>query len=117
MKPKVLILEDDFLLSEDLANLVRDGLDAIPVVATTVASVIELIDDSIVFAFLDIDLPDGTSYPVAKKVVESGIPLVFVTGKEKEIVPKEFGKIPFVAKPASVDNLVQLAKSLTSAFQ
>jgi DNA-binding LytR/AlgR family response regulator len=117
MKPQVLILEDDFLLSEDLANLVRDALDAIPVVATTVSDATDLIDDNIVFAFLDIDLPDGTSYSVAKKLLESGIPLVFVTGKEREIVPKEFKNIPFVAKPASVDNLVQLAKSLSSAFE
>ena len=117
MKPHVLIVEDDFILSEDLADLVRDGLNAIPVVAETVASATELIDDNIVFAFLDIDLPDGTSYPVARKLVENGIPLVFVTGKEKEILPDEFKKVPFVSKPAPIRNLVQLAKSLSSAFE
>ena len=84
MEPHVFILENDFMLAEDLAYLVREGLTAIPVVATTVASAIEQIDDSIVFAFLDIDLPDGTSYPVARKLLESDIPCVFVTEKERE---------------------------------
>ena len=77
---------------------------------------IEMIPDSIKLAFLDIEVSDGVSYPVAKKLMQHHIPLIFVSGNEKEDVPREFKCVPFVAKPAAPGRLIQLSKSLSSAF-
>ena len=87
MKPHVLILEDNFIISLDIA-----------------------------LAFLDIDVADGESYRVAQKLTERNIPFIFAPGKNRELLPDEFRQSPFVSKPVSSLNLVQLAKSLTSAF-
>jgi DNA-binding LytR/AlgR family response regulator len=116
MKPHVLILEDNFIISADIADLVTRSLHAMPVVATSVAKALKLVPNDIALAFLDIDVQDGVSYPVAQKLMENKIPLVFVSGKNKALLPDEFRDVPFVSKPAHPRNLVQLAKSLSSAF-
>jgi DNA-binding LytR/AlgR family response regulator len=116
MKPNVLILEDNFLLCADIADLVAERLNATPVMASSVAKALKLVPDDIAFAFLDIDVLDGESYPVAQKLMENEIPLVFVSGKDKHLLPDEFRDVPFVSKPATPRILVQLAKSLSSAF-
>ena len=117
MKPHVLILEDNFIISCDIAGLVTESLHAVPVMASSVATALKLIPDDIALAFLDIDVLDGVSYPVARKLIENEIPFIFVSGKNKELLPDEFRQSPFVSKPASADKLVQLAKSLTGAFE
>jgi DNA-binding LytR/AlgR family response regulator len=116
MKPHVLILEDDFILSEDIADLVLQRLHAIPVMANSVSKALKLVPNDIALAFLDIDVRDGLSYPVAQKLMENEIPLVFVSGKNKNLLPDRFRKVPFVSKPAPPRILVQLAQSLSSAF-
>ena len=116
MKPSVLILEDNFIISDDIAGLVREKLDASPKTASSVASALEMVPDGIALAFLDIDVLDGLSYPVARKLKENEIPFIFVSGKNKEMLPEEFRESPFVSKPASNLRLVQLAKSLCGAF-
>jgi CheY-like chemotaxis protein len=116
MKPHVLILEDNFIISLDIADLVTESLHSMPVMARSVATALKMIPDGIAFAFLDIDVRDGESYPVAQKLTECKIPFIFVSGKNRELLPDEFRQSPFVSKPVSSLNLVQLAKSLTSAF-
>jgi CheY-like chemotaxis protein len=116
MKPHVLVLEDNFIISMDFAGLVTEDLHAIPVLASSVASALKLIPDDIDLAFLDIDVVDGLSYPVAKKLKENEIPFIFISGRNRDLLPVEFRESPFISKPASAHKMVQLAKSLTGAF-
>ena len=90
MKPHVLILEDNFIISLDIAGLVTESLHAVPVMARSVATAMKMIPDDIALAFLDIDVGDGESYPVAQKLAEWDIPFIFVSGKNRELLPDEF---------------------------
>jgi CheY-like chemotaxis protein len=117
MKPHVLVLEDNFIISLDFAGLVAEDLHAIPVMASSVAAALKLIPNDIDLAFLDVDVLDGLSYPVARKLKESDIPFIFVSGKNRDLLPDEFREAPFVSKPAPAYKMVQLAKSLTGAFR
>ena len=116
MKPHVLILEDDFIISFDMAGLVTDILHATPLVVRSVAAALELIPDDIAFAFLDIEVLDGKSYAVAQKLMDNHIPFIFLTGENRNLLPEKFSKTPFMSKPVDDKTLIQLTKSLTSAF-
>jgi CheY-like chemotaxis protein len=116
MKPHVLVLEDNFIISLDFAGLVSEKLQAVPLVAASVCAALKMIPDNIELTFLDIDVTDGLSYPVAKKLKENEIPFIFVSGKNRDQLPDEFRDSPFLPKPASAHQMVQLAKSLTGAF-
>jgi two-component SAPR family response regulator len=117
MKPHVLILEDNFIISYDIAGLVSESLHAEPVLARSVEAALKLIPDDIAFAFLDIDVLDGVSYPVAQKLVKNHIPFIFLSAKIRTALPEEFSETPFMSKPVDGIDLMQLTKSLTSAFE
>lgn len=116
MQPHVLILEDNFIISHDIAGLVTETLHATPLLARSVAVALKLIPDNIAFAFLDIDVLDGVSYPVAQKLIDNHIPFIFLSGKSRNMLPEKFSEAPFLSKPVDGKNLMQLTKSLTSAF-
>ncbi len=115
MKPHVLILEDNFIISYDIAGLVTESLHATPLLARSLAAALKLIPDNI--AFLDIDVLDGVSYPVAQKLVKNHIPFIFLSAKNRNLLPEEFSEAPFLSKPVDGRNLMQLTKSLSNAFQ
>jgi len=116
MKPHVLIVEDNFLLSEHLIDIVKEELAAVPLTATRVSVALGIIPDDIVLAFLDIDVADGKTYPAARKLIAHKIPFIFVSGNEPSSLPDDLKNAPFLSKPVVMDHLVDLAKTLTSAF-
>jgi two-component SAPR family response regulator len=59
-------------------------------------------------AILDINLGDGTAYPVAEIVAARGIPFVFVTGYEADTVDDRFSHIPVLQKPIERQALQRL---------
>ena len=87
MKPHVLIAEDNFFLAANLADIVTQDLNAHPVSVSRVSEALKFISDDIAIAFLDIELLDGKSYPVARKLIESNIPIIFVSGDEQASLP------------------------------
>ena len=116
MKPHVLILEDNFFLAENLAEIVQQDLDGEPVTVSTVAEALKCIPEGIALAFLDVELLDGKSYPAARKLMLNKIPFIFVSGNEQASLPVDFKDIPFLSKPVSTGRLVRLSKALSNAF-
>lgn len=116
MKPHVLILEDNFLLAENLAEIVQQDLNGEPTSVSTVSEALKIIPDDIALAFLDIDLLDGNSFPAARKLMQNRIPFIFVSGNEKASLPDDFKGIPLLSKPVRTDQLVRLSKALNNVF-
>ena len=75
MKPRVLIVEDNFLLSEHLADMVQEDLAAESLTATRVSVALGLIPDDIALALLEIEVVNGKTYPAARKLKANRIPL------------------------------------------
>jgi CheY-like chemotaxis protein len=116
MKPIVLIVEDNIILSMDMSEMVRDELHAQPVVVSRVAEALEIDAESLSFAFLDINVIDGKTYPLARRLLKKGIPFIFVTGNARDSVPTDLRNMPFFLKPAERIPLIEMTKSLSNAF-
>ncbi|EDQ03595.1 hypothetical protein OIHEL45_16526 [Sulfitobacter indolifex HEL-45] len=68
--------------------------------ASSSVSALKVIDESSLdFALLNVELQDGTSYPVAKRLKALEIPFVFFTSFEKSEIDLEFHDVPRLAKP------------------
>ena len=117
MRPKVLIVEDNFLLAAYLAELIQQVLDAEPLLAKSVKEALQITPDELAIAFLDIEVVDGESFPVARKLKEKKVPFVFVSGNEPSSLPPDLKDVPFLPKPVNPSHLVRIAKALSSAFQ
>ena len=116
MKPHVLIVEDNFILADELSEIVEQDLGGMAVIRNSAADAITLLPDDFRLALLDIDVEDGTTFPVARVLRGMRIPFIFVSGKDPRSFPPEFRHAPFISKPYRKEALIRLAKSASSSF-
>jgi CheY-like chemotaxis protein len=116
MKPHILIVEDNFLLAEDLSDIVSHDLHGVAMTTGMASTAIELIPDDFQLALLDIEVLDGNTYPVARLLRANKIPFIFVSGNDPKSLPEEFKNEPFLPKPYRKSDLIKLARSLTEVL-
>ena len=114
---KVLLVEDDAIISEGLQySLRQEGYEV--VTAATVAAALELIRSGCVwdFCLLDVMLPDGDGYAVCrKKQKNSQAPILFLTACDDEIhtvMALEQGADDYITKPFRIRELMARMKAI-----
>lgn len=110
MSKHVLIVEDDELVADHLAALVRDQLGCVPIVAGTASDAMALAADGVDFSFLDIKVSDGLTFPLAQQLREQGVPFVFVSASDPNKVPPDLSAMPFLRKPVPAPRLLAAAR-------
>ncbi len=110
MSKHVLIVEDDELVADHLAALVRDQLGCVPIVAGTAGDAMALAAERVDFSFLDIKVSDGLTFPLAKHLQERGVPFVFVSASDPAKVPSDLSGMPFLRKPVPPPRLLAAAR-------
>ncbi len=117
MKPKILVVEDEPSIAENVVfSLETDGF--IPVVRDTGEGALAALAEADDFALvvLDVGLPDRGGFEVCKEIRRtSAVPIVFLTAREGEIdrvVGLEIGGDDYVCKPFSPRELVARIKAV-----
>jgi CheY-like chemotaxis protein len=113
---KVMIVEDDALVSMLLEESLRD-------LGCEVVAVADRLDDALEKAgnvtidvvMLDVNLAGTLSYPVAGVLRSRGIPFVFATGYGTTGLPAEFQSSPLLSKPYSQSQLENALLAATTA--
>ena len=101
---RVLVVEDEYMLAEDLREeLERQGALVMGPVAS-VADALELLRSGPApyVAILDINLGGEMAYPVADALRARDIPFIFATGYEAQAIPKAYKDVPRAEKPVEV---------------
>jgi two-component SAPR family response regulator len=105
---RVLIVEDQFLLAEEMSAIIRGmGAEVVGPFATTAASLRLLADASVDLAILDINLDGEQVYVVAQELRLRNIPFFFATGYEPWVVSLQFQDAPHLEKPVNSFSLIQ----------
>ena len=108
---RVLIVEDSYLLALTLEDMLTEAGAAVVAIAPSVAVALQAMgQQTIDIACLDINLGYETSFPVADALAMRGIPFVFVSAYEPDVVPPAHRHRPFVGK-------IEAHLSLVSACQ
>ncbi len=105
---RILIVEDEYLVADDLATDLRAlGAEILGPVGT-VAEALELVraNAHLDGAVLDINLHGQMSYPVAALLVESGTPFLFTTGYDGWTVDDAYRGIVRHEKPVRPSDVV-----------
>jgi DNA-binding response OmpR family regulator len=111
MDKRVLIVEDDELLADHLAVLVRDQLGCMPFVAGTAGEAMVFAAERVDFGFLDIKVSDGLTFLVAKHLRERGVPFAFVSATDPIAVPADLSDALFLRKPVPPPRLLAVARA------
>lgn len=109
MRKRILIVEDDEVVADHLAALVREQLGCVPVVSTTSGDAMTR-SGRVDFGFLDIKLGDGDVFQLASRFRQEGVPFVFVSATDPATVPHELSAAPFLRKPVSPPHLLAAAR-------
>nr|WP_086491861.1 HWE histidine kinase domain-containing protein [Novosphingobium panipatense] len=109
----VLLVEDSLIIALDAEDIMtRLGAELTP--ASTVEGAHDALDSFTPdFAVLDINLGDQTSFPVADRLLEKGVPFFFASGYgEQAKLPDEHRARMVIQKPYTAHNLARAAEEL-----
>jgi len=118
---RVLLVEDNFIIALDLAELVREaGADPVGPVASVRDAVASLDQGGIEAAILDINLGEENALDLARVLATRAIPFAFATGYSPEdVLPPEQADVPVLTKPYSAAEvravLGRLGERITSS--
>jgi ActR/RegA family two-component response regulator len=106
----VLVLEDEFLLATDLVMELEARGVAVSGTAARLSQAMALInrnDFRANAAILDVELIDGSSFPLVEPLTQRGVVIVFCSGYGRGDLPPEYAHFPFVSKPANADDVLE----------
>ena len=103
----ILIVEDEFLIALDIENLIIDcGLSVYGPYDTVGDALDAIITQMPLCAILDVRLPDGDIFPVADKLYEKHVPIIFHSGHANVVdLQTRYPSSTVCQKPASLDEL------------
>jgi two-component SAPR family response regulator len=112
---RLLIIEDDWLISALIEDQLAELNLEIAGVATSVAHALRLIETvEIDAALLDMKLQEEFAGEVADALKAHGIPFVFVSGYSRTPGPS-YGDVPILLKPFDIDALKTAVEGMLSA--
>ena len=111
---RVLVVEDDFYLATDAARALRGaGAEIMGPCATEEDARAELEGRRPDAVVVDINLGPGPSFKLAETLRDRGIPFVFTTGYDAEVIPMEFAGVERLEKPFQLRQIVGAVARLT----
>jgi two-component system, response regulator PdtaR len=107
-RPKVLVVEDEFIIALDLSETVKDlGYELSGPYAGNEDAIQGMGDEMPDLAILDVYTADGEVYPLADKLSAAGVPIIFHSG---HVAPEEvkalYPDAQACAKPCPPDRII-----------
>lgn len=111
----VLLVEDDFCQARDTQQALQHaGAQVIGPFADTDSALRSIAARDIDCAILDIRLRDGAGFRIASALIEKGVPFMFLTGLNINVIPQAHADIPVMQKPVDYRTLMSLAARISS---
>lgn len=105
---KILIIEDVTIIAIDLQDQLEEhGFRDISIVGSVESAMRWLDFDRPDVAVLDMQLVDGTSEPVAQRLVRQGVSVVICSGRYRSEIFECCADAPWLSKPCSSKELVK----------
>ena len=114
---RVLVVEDDYLVSLLLEEMLADLGHRIVGPASEAANALELAQrEEIDVAVLDVNLRGADTYPIAATLAARAIPFMFATGYGRHNLRAPYGDAPLLKKPFQQSDLEKaLAETIGAA--
>jgi DNA-binding response OmpR family regulator len=112
---RVLIVEDELLISDLIEGMVVDLGHQVVAVVPRVEDALEAIErGGFDFAIVDIRLHGELALPVAEALTAKGVPFVFATGLGESGIPPSYRQRPILQKPFAKHDLERELNALVA---
>lgn len=108
--PRVLVVEDEFIIALDLSETVRDlGYRVEGPFANKDHAMIAIDEELPDVAILDVMTGDGEVFPLADQLTKAGVPIIFHSGhvQEKDVAER-YPEAQAAAKPCPPGRLIDM---------
>jgi response regulator RpfG family c-di-GMP phosphodiesterase len=106
----ILVVEDNFLVGQMIRLAVEDAELTVLGPYPTVEQGMRVAHDGTVDgALLDIKVSGDHVFPLARLLHTKRVPVIFVSGYDRSVVPDDLSAVPLIPKPVSVERLTRLA--------
>ena len=113
---RILIVEDEYYLADDLASALRSAGAEIVGPAGTLEEAQAFVEgDGFDCAVVDMNLRGDMAFPIADRLREAGIPFLIATGYNEASLPERFADVPRVEKPSDTRTVVEAIPALLAA--
>jgi DNA-binding response OmpR family regulator len=113
---EVLVLEDDYYLADDMRRILEDsGAQVLGPFSEAVEAEGAAALRSPSCALVDINLGGGPSFSTAKALQAQGVPIIFVTGYDAEVIPADMRHVPCLQKPVELYKVLAAVRSASNA--
>ena len=110
---RVLIVEDEYYLAEDLAAALRGAAAEVIGPAGTLDEARAYVEgNGFDCAILDMNLRGDMAYPIADQLQAAGIPFLIATGYSSASLPERFAGVPRVEKPSDIAKMIEALPAL-----
>ena len=110
---RILVVEDEFYLADDLAAALRQaGAEVLGPAGTVDEAQSFIADGGFDCAIMDINLRGDMAFPIADRLRDSGIPFLITTGYNSASLPDRFAGVPRVEKPADTRKVIEALPAL-----
>ncbi len=112
---KILFVEDNFIISMDAEEALRDlGATDVIICPNVSAALAALEETSFDCAMLDVNLGAETSIPIADELMKRGVPFFFASGYGDKLgLPEHLSGIPILTKPYDMSGIEKAFMALT----
>lgn len=109
---RVLVVEDEYILAEDLREELESVGSEVLGPVPTVAEALELLrsEPAPDIAVVDINLQGEMAWPVADLLRDMGVPFIFATGYDAEAIPPAYADVTRAEKPVALRDLGSAAR-------
>ena len=109
----VLVVEDEYYQAQDCCEWLRRAGATVAGPVRSGADAKDILDHGRVdAAVLDINLGEGPEFQVASELIDRGVPFIFATGYDDNVIPTEFQQARTLQKPFDPQDLVAAVRSL-----
>jgi len=114
---RVLVVEDEFMLAEELEVELLDAGAIVLGPAGTIEDAFDFIRSGreIDGAILDVSLRGEMSFPVADLLIELSVPFVFTTGYDASVIPSRLKHVVRCEKPIKIAKVIEAIGRLIRA--
>jgi CheY-like chemotaxis protein len=105
----ILLVEDEYFIVQDMARIFAAAGAVIVGPAASVAESLRLVAATATLdgAVLDINLQGEMVFPVADALRNRGVPFVFATGYDQDVIPSRFAGQARYEKPVNPEMIVR----------
>jgi DNA-binding response OmpR family regulator len=105
-RKRILVVEDDYLVAMDIVRaLERAGAEVVGPAPAVEAALNALEQTVLDGAILDINLGGEMAFPVADALMARGVPFIFATGYDAQVIPLRFMHVKRCEKPMASEQI------------